>query len=107
MHRFTRVLRRIGIVLLVIAILLGGVYLALPKGPRDPMTFNDPWRQDRPLVKAASYVAEAGTPWATDAAMAVLAQGGNAFDAAAAALLVLNVTHGEAASFPSIAAGAV
>jgi gamma-glutamyltranspeptidase / glutathione hydrolase len=103
MYRFTRALRRIGIILLVLAILLGGVYLALPKGPRDPMTFNDPWRQDRPLVKAASYVAVAGTPWATDAAMAVLDQGGNAFDAAAAALLVLNVTHGEAASFPSIA----
>jgi len=34
------------------------------------------------MVKASSYVAVAGTPWATDAAMAVLDQGGNAFDAA-------------------------
>jgi gamma-glutamyltranspeptidase/glutathione hydrolase len=91
------------LVLLVIALLLGGVYLALPNGPRDPMTFNDPWRQDRPMLQASSYAVVAGTPWATDAAMAVLDGGGNAFDAAAAALLVLNVTHGEAASFPSIA----
>ena len=103
MHRVWRILRVIGIVLLVIAILLGGVYLALPNGPRDPMTFNDPWRQDRPMVQASSYAVVAGTPWATDAAMAVLDGGGNAFDAAAAALLVLNVTHGEAASFPGIA----
>ena len=103
MHRVWRILRAIGIVILVIAILLGGVYLALPNGPRDPMTFNDPWRQDRPMVQASSYAVVAGTPWATDAAMAVLDAGGNAFDAAAAALLVLNVTHGEAASFPGIA----
>ena len=103
MRRFLKILGRIGFGLLIIAIILSGVYLALPNGPRDPMTFNDPWHQDRPMVKASSYVAVAGTPWATDAAMAVLDQGGNAFDAAAAALLVLNVTHGEAASFPSIA----
>ncbi|MFQ5631886.1 MAG: hypothetical protein ACE5I1_24200 [bacterium] len=32
-------------------------------------------------------------------AVEVLDGGGNAFDAAVAALLVLNVTHGEAASF--------
>ncbi len=35
--------------------------------------------------------------------MQVLEAGGNAFDAAAAALLMINVTHGEAASFPGIA----
>ena len=103
MRRFWRILRTIGIVILVLAILLVGVYLALPNGPRDPMTFDDPWRQDRPMVQASSYAVVAGTPWATDAAMAVLDGGGNAFDAAAAALLVLNVTHGEAASFPGIA----
>ncbi len=103
MHRVWRILRVIGIVLVVLAILLGGVYLALPNGPRDPMTFNDPWHQDRPAVQASSYAVVAGTPWATDAAMAVLDAGGNAFDAAAAALLVINVTHGEAASFPGIA----
>ena len=40
------------------------------------MSFDDPWRQGRPLVRAANY---------------------------AAALLMINVTHGEAASFPSVA----
>lgn len=103
MRRFLKILQRIGLALLLIALILGAVYLALPNGPRDPMTFDDPWHQDRPMVQASSYAAVAGTPWATQAAMAVLDQGGNAFDAAAAALLVLNVTHGEAASFPGIA----
>ncbi len=102
MRRLTKILRGIGIAILVLAILLGAIYLALPNGPRDPMSFDDPWNQDRPLVQASQYAVAAGTPWATDAAMAILDQGGNAFDAAAAALLVLNVTHGEAASFPGI-----
>ncbi len=103
MRRFLKILSRIGLALLLIALILGAVYQALPNGPRDRMTFDDPWHQDRPIVQASSYAVAAGTPWATQAAMAVLDQGGNAFDAAAAALLVLNVTHGEAASFPGIA----
>ncbi|MFW6289213.1 MAG: gamma-glutamyltransferase family protein, partial [Spirochaetota bacterium] len=44
-----------------------------------------------------------GTPWATEAAMSTMDAGGNAFDAAVAALLMLNVTAGEASSFPGIA----
>ncbi|MDF3818744.1 gamma-glutamyltransferase family protein [Leptospira sp. 96542] len=44
-----------------------------------------------------------GHPLATKAALEVLEAGGNAFDASVAALLVLNVTNGEAASFPSVA----
>lgn len=55
------------------------------------------------MVTAQQYAAGTGTPWATDVAMQVLRQGGNAFDAAAAALLALNVTHDEASSFPGIA----
>jgi len=42
MRRFLKILGRIGFGLLIIAIILSGVYLALPNGPRDPMTFNDP-----------------------------------------------------------------
>jgi gamma-glutamyltranspeptidase/glutathione hydrolase len=103
MRRLLKILSRVGLALLLIALILGAVYQALPNGPRDPMTFDDPWHQDRPMLQAASYAVAAGTPWATQAAVAVLDQGGNAFDAAAAALLVLNVTHGEAASFPGIA----
>ncbi len=103
MRRFLKILSRIGLALLLIALILGAVYLALPNGPRDPMTFDDPWHQERPMLQATSYAAVTGTPWATQAAEAVLERGGNAFDAAAAALLVLNVTHGEAASFPGIA----
>ncbi len=98
-----RVLKIVGLILLAIIALAGLIYLVLPKGPRDPMAFDDPYHQERPMVVAEDYVVAAGTPWATDAAAGILEQGGNAYDAAAAALLMLNVTHGEAASFPSIA----
>ncbi|MGB5312477.1 MAG: gamma-glutamyltransferase [Polyangiales bacterium] len=77
--------------------------LLLPKGPRDPMPFDDPSGQPRDAYQARQYVVVAGTPWAASAMERVLADGGNAFDAAVAGLLVLNVTYGEAASFPSIA----
>jgi gamma-glutamyltranspeptidase/glutathione hydrolase len=89
--------------LLAIAMLAGLVYLALPNGPRDPMTFDDPWNKPRPAVQAHNYMVVTGTTFATQAAVDVLDRGGNAFDAAVAALLMLNVTHGEAASFPGIA----
>jgi len=90
-------------VLLAVAILTGLVYLALPNGPRDPMTFDDPWNKPRPAVQAHNYMVVTGTTFATQTAEDVLDRGGNAFDAAVAALLMLNVTHGEAASFPGIA----
>jgi gamma-glutamyltranspeptidase/glutathione hydrolase len=67
------------------------------------MPFDDPSRQPRAAYRASAHVAVAGTPWAANAMERVLADGGNAFDAAVAGLLVLNVTYGEAASFPSIA----
>jgi gamma-glutamyltranspeptidase/glutathione hydrolase len=95
--------RTTGIVILAVIVVLGIGYLALPKGPRDPMAFDDPWNTPRPEVTAQKYAAVTGTPWATDVAMEVLDQGGNAFDAAAAALLALNVTHDEASSFPGVA----
>jgi gamma-glutamyltranspeptidase/glutathione hydrolase len=67
------------------------------------MPIEDPWNRERPVVTGNDYVVVAGTPWATQAAVEVLEKGGNAFDAAVAALLMLNVTFGEAASFPGIA----
>jgi len=80
-----------------------GLYLVLPRGPRDPMEFTDPHRVPRESVSASRHMAATGTPWATRAALEVLEEGGNAFDAGMAALLALNVTYPEAASFPSIA----
>lgn len=98
-----RILNLAGAVLLV-AFVAGGLYfLYLPKGPRELMPLDDPWNQARPVVTAANYIVVAGTPWAAQAAVDVLDKGGNAFDAAVAALLMLNVTFGEAASFPGIA----
>ncbi|MCJ7622535.1 MAG: gamma-glutamyltransferase [Anaerolineaceae bacterium] len=98
-----RILNLAGAILLV-AFLTGGLYfLYLPKGPRELMPFDDPWNQERQMVTANDYVVVTGTPWATQAAVDVLEKGGNAFDAAVAALLMLNVTFGEAASFPGIA----
>jgi gamma-glutamyltranspeptidase/glutathione hydrolase len=79
------------------------VALLLPRGARDPMPFDDPSRQPREAREAREHLVVAGTPWAANAMERVLAEGGNAFDAAVAGLLVLNVTYGEAASFPGIA----
>jgi gamma-glutamyltranspeptidase/glutathione hydrolase len=77
--------------------------LRLPFGPRDPMPFDDPSGQPREALRARQFVSVAGTPWAAGAMDRVLGDGGNAIDAAVAGLLVLNVTFGEAASFPGIA----
>lgn len=72
-------------------------------GPRDKLEFDDPHHQPRSLVTANDYAVVSGTPWSTQAAIDVLEQGGNAVDAAVAAVLMLNVTFGEAASFPGVA----
>jgi gamma-glutamyltranspeptidase/glutathione hydrolase len=87
----------------ILGIAAVGLYLVVPKGPRDPMEFTDPHRVPRESVRAKSHMAATGTPWATHAGLEVLEEGGNAFDAGMAALLALNVTYPEAASFPSIA----
>lgn len=54
-------------------------------------------------AQGTEFAVVTGTPWATDAATAVLAENGTACDAAIAALLVINVTHGEAAAFGGVA----
>ena len=86
-------------------VLMGAAAVALLSslGPRDPVPFDDPTRQPRAALRSKKYIAVAGTPWAAEAMERVLSDGGNAFDAAVAGLLVLNVTYGEAASFPGIA----
>ena len=101
--RLRRWARRAGIALLVLVVVLGCVYWALPKGPRDPMDFDSPKGESRPLATGRDYAVVAGTPWAAEAMREILDRGGNAADAAVAGLLALNVTFGEAASFPGVA----
>ncbi len=98
-----KIIKIIGLALLTLIMVGGVIFLLLPRGPEDLMTYQETWNQDRPMVEGQEYVAVTGTIWATEAAMDVLEKGGNAFDAAAAALLMLNVTYGEAASFPGVA----
>ncbi len=93
----------VGIVLLGSLLLLAGIYAVLPKGPRDPMVYQDQTRTSKPLSIGENYAVVTGTPWATEAAVAVLENGGNAYDAAVAALLMLHVTNGVHSSFPSVA----
>jgi gamma-glutamyltranspeptidase/glutathione hydrolase len=103
MKTLRKVLKWTGLTLLGLIVFGGIVYLALPKGPRDLMEYTDRTKQPRQLLAAQNYAVVAGTPWATQAALDVLERGGNACDAAVAALLMLNVTHGEAASFAGVA----
>lgn len=85
------------------AVILLGACRMLPKEQTEVVEFRDPHQVPRDSVTAENYMAATGTPWATQAALDIMAKGGNAFDAAMAALLALNVTYPEAASFPSIA----
>ncbi len=101
--RLRSILKWAGSIIAGIVLILVVIYLLLPKGPRESMAFDDPHLKDRPAVTSQHYMAAAGTPWATRAAMDTMANGGNAVDAAVAALLALNVTYGEAASFPGVA----
>ncbi len=80
-----------------------GVGLASVFDQPEFIVWDDPWQQPRIHLHSQEYMVVAGTPWAAQAAADILDAGGNAFDAAVAALLVLNVTFGEAASFPGIA----
>jgi gamma-glutamyltranspeptidase/glutathione hydrolase len=98
-----RILKWIGIGLLSLLLLALVMYAFLPKGPRDLMEYKDLTKTEKQLLKADDFAVVAGTPWASQAGYDVLAKGGNACDAAVASLLTLNVTHGEAASFPGVA----
>ena len=98
-----RFFKRLGMVLAGILILLCLTYLCLPKGPRETMDFDDPYGTERTLATSEHYMASTGTPWATETALRIMEKGGNAFDASMAAMLSLNVTFNQAASFPSVA----
>src|SRR5512147_885874 len=98
-----RILKWIGLGLLGLILLALVVYMFLPKGVRDPMPYTFSTKTEKQLLKAGQYAVVAGTPWASKAGYDVLERGGNACDAAVAALLTLNVTHGEASSFPGVA----
>jgi len=89
--------------IIVLTVVFVVIYMLLPKRPDEFMEFDDPYRVARDSVSAERYMAATGTPWATRAALDIMENGGNAFDAGMAALLALNVTYPEAASFPSIA----
>ncbi|MBM9576596.1 gamma-glutamyltransferase [Leptospira sp. 201903070] len=71
--------------------------------PDEILEFNDPYQQDRPLAEGSKMMVASGHPIATKVALEILEKGGNTADAGAAALLVLNVTQGEEASFPGVA----
>lgn len=98
-----RIFKGIGLTLLSLIILVLIVYAFLPKGVRDPIPYTFTTKTEKQLLMANEYAVVAGTPWATQAGYDVLARGGTACDAAIATLLTLNVTHGEASSFPGVA----
>src|SRR5512143_1486499 len=98
-----RIFKWIGIGLLSLILLALVVYAFLPKGVRDPMPYTFSTKTEKQLLTAHQFAVVAGTPWASQAGYDVLEKGGNACDAAVATLLTLNVTHGEASSFPGVA----
>lgn len=91
-----------GIITSIILLVILLAWIILPTGPRERMEFKDPYQVERDSVTGSSFMAATGNPWTTRTAIDVMDRGGNAFDAAVAALLVLNVTFGEAASFPGV-----
>ena len=100
---FKKILKGVGFALIGLIVLAGIVYALLPKGPRDLMEYTDRTKTEKQMLQANRFAVVAGTPWSAQAGYDVLAKGGNACDAAVASLLMLNVTHGEAASFPGVA----
>ena len=98
-----RIFKWIGLGLLSLVLIAGLIYAFLPKGPRDLMEYQDLTKTEKQMLKADQFAVVAGTPWASQAGYDVLSRGGSACDAAVATLLTLNVTHGEAASFPGVA----
>ena len=101
--KILKILKWVGISIVSIALILLIIFAFLPKEPDEIMEFDDPYRTERFVVMSDSYMASTGTPWATEAAIEIMDMGGNAFDAAMAAMLTLNVTFCQAASFPGVA----
>ena len=86
------------IALLVASIIAAAVFYTAP----EILDYTDTTRTSKTLTVGEKHAVVTGTPWATQAAMDVLGNGGSACDAAIAALLVINVTHGEAAAFGGV-----
>ncbi|TGL80026.1 gamma-glutamyltransferase family protein [Leptospira yasudae] len=84
------------------AALLYAFYFAFSR-PKEILEFYDPYHENRPLAEGSKLMVASGHPLATKTAIQILERGGNAADAGIAALLVLNVTQGEEASFPGVA----
>ena len=81
------------------------LYVALTlffNGP-DILLYQDLTGTNKQAAHGSEFAVVTGTPWATDAAATVLQENGTACDAAITALLVLNVTHGEASAFGGVA----
>lgn len=70
---------------------------------REIIPFEDPQGQHKEAHSVKRFSIVAGTPFSARAGYDVLSRGGNAADAAVAALLALNVTFSEAVSFPAVA----
>ncbi len=102
MKRARRILTYILLGIFALGILLSILYFIFSQ-PGEILQFNDPYHQDRPLAQGSTMMVASGHPLATQTALEILEQGGNAADAGIAALLVLNVTQGEEASFPGVA----
>lgn len=103
MRALARILKLILLSLGALALAGALLHWLWPVVPADLMPYEDLTGSQKTLLQSREYAVVAGTPWATRAGEAMLLRGGRACDAAAASLLALNVTHGEAASFPGVA----
>ncbi len=103
MRGLVRILKASGVALGALALTATLLHWLWPVAPVDLMPYEDLTGSHKTLLQSREYAIVAGTPWATRAGEAMLLRGGRACDAAAASLLALNVTHGEAASFPGVA----
>lgn len=88
---------------LALALLLGCLTFEYHQTRAPILPYNDLTGTLKQAAQGREFAVVTGTPWATDAAVEVLKANGSACDAAVAALLVLNVTHGEAAAFGGVA----
>ncbi|PJZ56434.1 gamma-glutamyltransferase family protein [Leptospira barantonii] len=97
-----RILKNFALSVGIGAALLYVLYFAFSR-PKEILEFYDPYHEDRPVAEGSKIMVATGHPFATKVAIDILERGGNAADAGIAALLVLNVTQGEEASFPGVA----
>ncbi|MCG6169555.1 gamma-glutamyltransferase family protein [Leptospira sanjuanensis] len=97
-----RILKYFTLIVGIGAALLYAFYFTFSR-PKEILEFYDPYHENRLLAEGSKLMVASGHPLATKTALQILEKGGNAADAGIAALLVLNVTQGEEASFPGVA----